>query len=113
MLLFGTGIGYGAKFDTPPRLPHGLNGIVINEHCKFGKNVTIQHQVTFAGESDENGNPVAPTIGDNCFFGAGSKCIGGVNVGRNVKVGANAVVVKDVPDNCTVVGIPAKIVKRA
>ena len=109
----GTGIGYGAKFATPPRLPHGLNGIVINEHCEFGKNVTIQHQVTFAGEDDGDGNPVAPKIGDNCFFCAGSKCIGGVNVGFNVKVGANAVVVKDIPDNCTVVGVPAKIVKRA
>lgn len=108
----GTGIGYGAHFMSPPILPHGLNGIVINEHCVFGKNVIIQHQVTFAGENDGNGNPIAPKIGNNCFFGAGCKVIGGVKIGDNVKVGANAVVVKDVPDNCTVVGIPARIVIR-
>lgn len=107
----GTGIGYGAYFDSPPSLPHGLNGIVIHEKARFGKNCTILHQVTFGG-SVCNGQPVAPVVGDNCLFGAGAKILGGVNIGNNVKVGANAVVTKDMPDNVTCVGIPAKIIKR-
>lgn len=72
----GTGIGYGAHFDSPPRLPHGLNGIVIHEKTSFGKNCTILHQVTFGG-SVRNGAPVAPVCGDNCLFGAGAKILGG------------------------------------
>lgn len=108
----GTGIGYGAKFASPPILPHGLNGIVINENCIFGENVIIQHQVTFAGKTNTLGEAVAPKIGNNCMFGAGCKVIGDVNIGNNVKVGANAVVTKDLPDDCTAVGVPAKIIKE-
>ena len=107
----GTGIGYGAHFDSPPRLPHGLNGIVIHEKSRFGKNCTILHQVTFGGTS-RNGVPVAPVCGDDCLFGAGAKILGGVVLGNNVKVGANAVVTTNMPSNVTCVGIPAKIVKR-
>lgn len=106
----GTGVGYGAKFTSPPNLPHGLNGIVIHQDAKFGANVTIQHQVTFAGETDSNGNSVAPTCGDNCLFGSGAKIIGNVVIGDNVKVGANAVVVHDLPSFCTAVGVPAKVI---
>lgn len=107
----GTGIGYGAHFDGPPRLPHGLNGIVIHEKTRFGKNCTILQQVTFGG-TVRNGVPVAPVCGDNCLFGAGAKILGGVILGNNVKVGANAVVTKDMPDNVTCVGIPAKIIEK-
>lgn len=107
----GTGLGYGAHFDGPPRLPHGLNGIVIHEKARFGKNCTILHQVTFGGTSI-NGVPVAPICGDNCLFGAGSKILGGVKLGNNVKVGANAVLTTDMPDNVTCVGIPAKIIVK-
>lgn len=70
----GTGIGYGAHFDGPPRLPHGLNGIVIHEKTRFGKNCTILQQVTFGG-TVRNGVPVAPVCGDNCLFGAGAKIL--------------------------------------
>lgn len=63
----GTHLNYGAIFDTPPVLPHGLYGIVVSHNAKIGKNCTIFHQVTI-GEG-----PGAPTIGDNCFIGAGSK----------------------------------------
>lgn len=107
----GTGIGYGAHFDSPLQLPHGLNGIVIHERTHIGKHCTILHQVTFGG-TVRNGVPVAPTCGDNCLFGAGAKILGGITIGNNVKVGANAVVTTDMPDNVTCVGIPAKIVKR-
>lgn len=83
------------------------NCIVINEGAKIGKNFTLRHGVTVG---DVNGK--TPTIGDNVICGAGAKIIGGIKVGNNVVIGANAVVNKDVPDNCVVAGIPAKIIKR-
>ena len=94
----GTGIGYGAKFEDVPHLPHGLNGIVVSPNAVIGKNCTIFHQVTI-GE----GRDGAPTIGDNCFIGVGAKIIGKIRIGDNVRIGANCVVFEDVPDNCTVV----------
>lgn len=103
----GTGFGYGATFETPPILAHGLNGIIISPYAKIGKNCTIYQQVTIA----EYSSTTSATIGDNCVIGAGAKIVRDVTIGNNVKIGANAVVTADIPDNCTVVGIPAKIVK--
>lgn len=102
----GTDLGKGAIFATPPLLPHHLNGIIISHYAKIGKNCTIFQQVTIA----EGKNKTAAIIGDNCIIGAGAKIIGNVKIGNNVKIGANAVVVKDIPDNCTAVGVPAKII---
>lgn len=101
----GTFMGVGTTFLEPPILPHALNGIVISSFAKIGKNCTIYHQVTIAQENNK-----AAEIGDNCLIGAGAKIIGEIKIGNNVKIGANTVVNKDVPDNCTVVGID-KIVK--
>lgn len=94
----GTHIGYGAQFKSIPILPHGLYGIIVSHNAKVGKNATIFHQVTI-GE----GKGGAPTIGDNCYIGAGAKILGGIHIGNNVKIGANCIVVTDVPDNSTVV----------
>jgi serine O-acetyltransferase len=102
----GTNLGSGAQFAGPPVLYHGLNGIIISHFAKIGKNCIINQQVTIAEEDHK-----AATIGDNCMIGVGAKIIGDIKIGNNVKIGANCVVVKDVPDNCTVVGIPARIVK--
>ena len=96
----GTGWGSGAKFSTPPRLYHGLNGIIISHYAVIGKNAIINQQVTIAGGSERE----AVIIGDNVMIGAGAKIIGPCRIGNNVKIGANAVVAKDIPDNCTVVG---------
>lgn len=104
----GTNLEFGAFFKTPPHLPHHLNGIIVSPNAKIGANCTIFQQVTIG--QDDKGN--APIIGDNCYIGAGAKLIGNITVGDNVKIGTNAVVVKDVPSNCTVVGIPGKIIKR-
>lgn len=98
---------FGAYFDSPPFLPHGLNGIVISDKAHIGKNATILQQVTIGVKSLDGS---APQIGNNVFIGAGAKIIGDIKIGNNVKIGANAVVVKDVPDNCTVVGNPARII---
>lgn len=104
----GTNLGFGAYFKTPPHLPHHLNGIIVAPNAIIGENCTIFQQVTIG--QDENGN--APIIGDNCYIGTGAKIIGNITIGNNVKIGANAVVVKDVPSNCTVVGVPGKIIKK-
>lgn len=105
---FGTDMGAGARFASPPILPHHLNGIIISHHACFGERCIIFHQVTVANGEDGR----SATIGNNCMLGAGSKILGHVTIGNNVRVGANAVVVHDVPDNCTVAGVPAKIVSR-
>lgn len=107
----GTDLGQGAEFATPPHLPHGLNGIIVSKFAKIGSNCRIYHQVTIATKNID-GKFISATIGDNCTLGAKCTILGGVTIGNNVKVGANAVVTKDVPDNCTVAGIPAKIIKE-
>ncbi|KMK99310.1 hypothetical protein VL06_21770 [Rossellomorea marisflavi] len=103
----GTDLEAGAKFETPPRLYHGLNGIIVSHYAKIGKNCVINQQVTIA----EDGNKGAAIIGDNVFIGAGAKIIGKVIIGDNVKIGANAVVVSDLPANCLAVGVPAEVKK--
>lgn len=98
-------IGRNASFGPGFVLVHTF-GIVINSEVIAGKNVIIEHCVTIGAEKGKS-----PVLGDNIFIGAGAKIIGGIKVGNNVKIGANAVVVKDVPDNVTVAGVPAEIVK--
>jgi len=86
-------------------IPHP-NGIVIHPKAKIGVNCLIFQQVTI-GSIDEK----VPTIGGHVDIGAGAKIIGNVTLGNDVKIGANSVVMDNVPDNCTAVGIPAKVVK--
>ena len=104
----GTDIGFGAHFETPPHLQHGLNGIIVSHYAHIGKDAWIAQQVTIGQAIDEN---VAPTLGDNVVIGAGAKIIGNVRIGNNVTIGANAVVVNDMPDNCICGGIPARVIK--
>lgn len=92
---FGTGFGYGAQFATPPYLPHGPHGIIVGHDAKVGAWCRIYHQVTIAG-----GNVV---IGDRTELGAGAKVLPNVKIGNYCHVGANAVVVEDMPDHSTCV----------
>jgi serine O-acetyltransferase len=85
---------------------HGFSTIVSAK--SIGKNCWINQQVTI-GYTTPDG---APTIGDNVRIYAGAKVLGDIHIGNNVIVGANAVVVKNVPDNCTVAGVPAKIIRK-
>ena len=94
-------------------------GVVIGETSEIGDNVTIYHMVTLGGvspsiESNQQRNVKRhPTLMDNVVVGSGAQILGPVVVGKNAKVGANAVVTKDVPENAVMVGIPAKNVGTA
>ena len=92
-------------------LCHNGFGIVINSKAVIGEGTYIQHGVTI-GARDDIRNPNAPRIGQNCYIGAKATVIGDITIGDNVKIGANAVVCKDIPSNCTVVGVPARIIKK-
>jgi serine O-acetyltransferase len=99
-------IGRGADFGARFVLIHAT-GVVINGSVRGGSDVRIEHQVTIGAERRQS-----PVIGDNVFVGSGARILGPVIVGDDVRVGANAVVVRDVPPHCTVVGIPAQVVRR-
>ena len=92
-------------------------GVVIGETSEIGKNVTIYHAVTLGGISpsinsnDQRNEKRHPTIGDDVVIGSGAQIIGPVKIGDCSRIAANAVVVNDVPENSTMVGIPAKAVK--
>ena len=105
---FGTDLGAGAVFKTPPRLPHGPNGIIVSPYATIGENSYIYQQVTIGDDGKYYKN--VPIIGDNVSIGAGAKLLGKITIGNNVKIVANAVVVEDVPDGATVVSSKARII---
>ena len=115
---FFTGIEIhpGAKIGKNLFIDHGM-GVVIGETSEIGDNVTIYHAVTLGGSSPsidserQRHEKRHPTIGNDVVIGSGAQVIGPVNVGNGARIAANAVVVKDVPENATMVGIPAKAVK--
>ena len=115
---FFTGIEIhpGAKIGKNLFIDHGM-GVVIGETSEIGDNVTIYHAVTLGGispsiDSEKQRNEKRhPTIGDHVVIGSGAQIIGPVVVGKSARIAANAVVVKDVPESATMVGIPAKAVK--
>ncbi len=117
---FLTGIEIHPKANIGKNLfiDHGM-GVVIGETSKIGDNVTIYHMVTLGGISPSiNSNEQReikrhPTLKDNVVVGSGAQVLGPVIVGKNAKIGANAVVTKDVPENAVMVGIPAKNVGTA
>jgi serine O-acetyltransferase len=90
-------------------IDHGM-GVVIGETTEIGDYVTLFQGVTLGGTGKEHGKR-HPTIGNHVVIGAGAKILGGIKVGDNVKIGANSVVLKSVPPNSTVIGVPARIIK--
>jgi len=108
--LTGIEIHPGAKIGKGFFIDHGM-GVVIGETSEIGDNVTIYHGVTLGGTSFTRGKR-HPTIENNVTIGAGAKVLGPLTVGANSKVGANSVVITDVPPNSTVVGVPGKTVLR-
>lgn len=109
----GATIPLGTKFKGKPDFPHGFYGICISYGAKIGTGCTIFQQVTIGSNTlAGTKNPGAPVIGDNVYIGAGAKIIGGVRIGNNVRIGANCVVTHDIPDNCTVVLPPPRVIQR-
>ena len=97
-------IGKGLMID------HGM-GVVIGETAEIGDGCTIFQGVTLGGTGKEQGKR-HPTLHNNVFVGAGAKLLGNIEIGNNVKIGANAVVLCDVPESSTAVGIPARIIDK-
>ncbi len=108
--LTGVEIHPGANIGPGFFIDHGM-GVVIGETTEIGENVTLYQGVTLGGTGTERGKR-HPTLGDNVVVGAGATILGNIKIGNNVKVGAGSVVVHSVPDNSTVVGVPAEIVRR-
>lgn len=94
-------VGKGFRIDH-----HG--GIVVSGFASFGENCVLRNGVTVGLQREDE--PAAPQVGNNVSFGAGCKVLGNIKIGDNVNIGANAVVIKDVPANSLAVGIPAKII---
>lgn len=109
--LTGIEIHPGATIGPGFFIDHGM-GVVIGETAEIGADVTIYHGVTLGGVSLEKGKR-HPTIGDRVVIGAGAKVLGNITIGSDSRIGANAVVVKSVPPNSVVVGVPGQIVRRA
>lgn len=107
--LTGIEIHPGAKIGKGLFIDHGM-GVVIGETCEIGDNVTIYHGVTLGGTGKDHGKR-HPTIGNNVMISTGAKVLGPFKVGDNSRIAANAVVLQEVPEDSTVVGIPGKVVK--
>lgn len=103
----GIEIHPGAQIGRRLFIDHGI-GIVIGETATIGNDCTIYHGVTLGGTGKDK-KKRHPDIGNNVMIGTGAKVLGPIKIGDNVKIGANAVVIKKVPDNSTVVGIPGRI----
>lgn len=108
--LTGIEIHPGAKIGKNLIIDHGM-GVVIGETAEVGNDCLIYHGVTLGGVDL---NPVKrhPTLGDHVVIGAGAKILGNIKIGSHSRVGANSVVIKDVPEHCTVLGIPAKVISQ-
>lgn len=106
----GIEIHPGAQIGKGLFIDHG-SGVIIGETAVIGDNVTLYQGVTLGGTGKETGKR-HPTLKDNVMVSAGAKLLGSFTVGENSKIGAGAVVLEEVPPNCTVVGIPGRVVKR-
>jgi serine O-acetyltransferase len=108
--LTGVEIHPGAKIGHKFFIDHGM-GVVIGETAEIGDNVTLYHGVTLGGVTWDKVKR-HPTLDDNVVIGSGAKILGPFTVGKGAKVGSNSVVVKEVPPNATVVGIPGRVVMQ-
>lgn len=109
--LTGIEIHPGAAIGQSVFIDHGM-GVVIGETAIVGDNTLIYQGVTLGGTGKECGKR-HPTLGENVVVGAGAKVLGNIQIGKNVRIGAGSVVLRDVPADCTVVGVPGRIIYRS
>ena len=109
--LTGCDIHPGATIGKRFFIDHAT-GVVIGETAEIGDNVSLYQGVTLGGVSFNKGKR-HPTLGNHVVVGCGASILGNIKIGNNVRVGAGSVVLKDVPDDCTVVGVPGRIVRKA
>ena len=109
-LFTGVDIHPGAKIGEGFFIDHGT-GVVIGETAEIGRNVSMYQGSTLGGTGKDKGKR-HPTIGDNVTISAGASVLGPIEIGRKSKIGAGAVVINNVPEECTVVGVPGRIVKK-
>ena len=109
-IITGIEIHPGAKIGRRFFIDHG-EGVVIGETTIIGDDVLIYQQVTLGGTGKEHGKR-HPTLENNVIVGAGAKVLGNIKIGAGTRIGAGSVVVDDVPENCTVIGVPGRIVQR-
>lgn len=110
-IVTGIEIHPGAKIGRSVFIDHGM-GVVIGETAEIGNRCLLYQGVTLGGTGKECGKR-HPTLSENVVVGAGAKVLGAINIGENTRIGAGSVVVKDVENNCTVVGIPGRIVHQS
>lgn len=110
-IITGIEIHPGARIGRKFFIDHGM-GVVIGETTFIGDNVLIYQGVTLGGTGKEHGKR-HPTLGDNVIVGAGAKILGNLKIGTNSRIGAGSVVIEDVPENSTVVGIPGRVVHQS
>ncbi len=106
----GIEIHPGATIGRRLFIDHGT-GVVIGETTEIGDDCTIYQGVTLGGTGKDRGKR-HPTLGNNVMVGAGAKVLGPIKIGNNVRIAAGAVVLMDIPDNCTAVGVPARVARR-
>ena len=106
-------IGINASFKGAPQFPHGIKCVMISNSSVIGKDCIIFHQVTIGSNTIKTSKKYgAPVIGDNVLIGAGATIIGGINIGNNVRIGANCCVFDDIPDNSVVVSEKPRILQK-
>ena len=108
-LIYNSKVPYQAEIGKGTKLGYGGIGVVIHSKSKIGKNCIIGQQVTIGGGNSKYRG--VPTIGDNVKICKGAIVFGGITIGNNVLIGANAVVNKPIPDNAVVAGVPAKVLR--
>ena len=106
-LIFACWLPHAAKIGKGLVLGYGGLGIVIHSNAQIGDNVHIDQFVTLGGNARQSG---VPKIGDNVYIGCGAKILGPITIGNDCVIGANSVVIKDVPANCVVAGVPARVI---
>lgn len=109
---YGAFIAPSANITSEPCFPHNIHGVFIAGGANIGKNCTIFQHVTIGANSLPFSSTIgSPTVGDNCYIGAGSVIVGAVKVGDNCRIGANSTIAEDVPDNSTVVNGKPRVIK--